>query len=60
MEAEWKTEGVWLEGRYISRAETRHDAAKAVDEMVNALMQLRRELNGESPNPYGPGNGPVT
>jgi hypothetical protein len=47
MEAEWKQEGVWLNGQYIEHAETRHDAAKAVDEMVNALMELRRSLDQE-------------
>lgn len=60
MEAEWKQEGVWLNGQYIEHAETRHDAIKKVDDMAGALMQLRRELIGESPNPYGSGNGPVS
>jgi len=49
MEAEWKQEGVWLNGQYIEHAETRHDAAKAVDEMVNALMELRQSLDQGPP-----------
>lgn len=60
MEAEWKQEGVWLNGQYIEHAETRFDAINTIDQMSAALYKLRRELIGESPNPYGPGNGPVS
>lgn len=60
MEAEWKQEGVWLNGQYIEHAETRHDAINRIYDLTEALYKLRRELIGESPNPYGPGNGPVS
>ena len=52
MEAEWKQEGVWLNGQYIDHAETRRDAAKTVDEMVNALLDLRKSLDQESGWPH--------